>query len=216
MIAKDAYGILVRHLNREDAYQLQASLSGEGLETEVVDESQLPQLPVRKWVRHIAVREEGLVVCDPCERKIVLPWEALWIVSAGLVQEVDFTRVSPVFSTHGAEMSGLRSTSIPSERQVSMWLSDLFIQGGSLRFSFRARDLYFMDAEQKSSPDPDLAFLELVRHISGRATQAALNRVSYSLREGHSDAITYPSRNAYNEELLWILWRFRKAGYGLR
>jgi hypothetical protein len=240
-VARDAFGILLKNLEHDDAVKLHHALGREGIETELVDQAELPPLPDWKQVRQVAVRETGLVVCDPYGRELEIPWENFSLISAGLVWDTEFVRTSSPSggSDHsddfadilalrtvnalsmghwGVPMSSGLTSSAPTpisskrERQVWRWGADLFLKGVPLRFIFRPEQLQFIAQDQRADPDPTLAFLELIRSISQHTLSALTNRVVYALREGHTDTLSYPSRNAYQEEMTWILWRLRRSG----
>jgi hypothetical protein len=239
-VARDAFGLLLKNLEHDDAVTLHQALGREGIETELVNQADLPTLPEWKQVRRVAVRETGLVVCDPYGRELEIPWENLSLISAGLVWDTEFVRTSSPSggSDHSDDFadilalrtvnalsmgnwgmpmsSGLTSfapTPISSsqERQVWRWGADLFLKGVPLRFILRPEQLQFIDQDQRAAPDPTLAFLELIRTISQHSPIALTNRVVYALREGHTDTLSYPSRNAYQEEMIWILWRLQQS-----
>lgn len=237
-VARDAFGILVKQLESEEALALQAALWREGVETDVVDQAVLPSLPASRWFRRVAARESGFVGCDPYDRELILPWDSLALVSAGLVQSTELIRpASPARDSHGPGLSwdlgalldypgfhaglhlggspGLRQAHTPAtprERSVWRWTADLFLAGGTARFSVRADQVHFLDGRPPGETDRLTAFLELLRVVATRARRAVLNRVAFALREGQTDTIAYPSRNAYQEELVWLLWRLKQAG----
>ncbi len=232
-VAADAFGILLKQLTLENALALQASLGREGIATEVVDHAELGELPEAKRVRRIAARDEGLVVCDPLDRELVLPWESFRIVSCGLVLETEIRRnPAPsgalsamtdwepnlsdlVNGRFGVGSMGTGSGSAlvsSSERQSWKWTADLILSGGSMRFVFSPDRLFHLDRERQNPRNAEVDFLELVRAVGSRSTRAVLNRVAYALREGEAETLSYPSRNAYQEELIWLVWRLRHAG----
>ncbi len=236
-VARDAFGILVKQLEPEDALALQAALRREGVETDVVDHAALPELPAPKWFRRVAARESGFVGCDPYDRELTLPWDRIAVVAGGRVQNTEFTRPrSPATDFREVELPwavgsfldhpglhaklclgsslGMMQTSTSAstqERQVWRWTADLFLAGGAARFSLRADQIHFLDSRPQGEAERLSAFLELLRTIATHSRQALLNRVAFSLREGQTDTIAYPSRNAYQEELLWLLWRLKRV-----
>ncbi|MBN9694102.1 MAG: hypothetical protein J0M24_28005 [Verrucomicrobia bacterium] len=242
-VARDAFGILLKNLTHEDAVTLYQALAREGIETELVDQADLPPLPDWKWVRRVGLRETGLVICDPLGRELEIPWENLALISAGLVWDSEFVKTSRPASG-GADLEddfsglfaaralnafggvgplgmplrgpGIPLSSIPEtttqERQVWRWGADLFLKNVPLRFILRPDPLEIIQPEPITIADPTIRFLELIRSLSQHTPMALTNRVVYALREGHSDTLRYPSRNAYQEEMIWILWRLRQAG----
>jgi hypothetical protein len=60
--------------------------------------------------------------------------------------------------------------------------------------------------------DPAANFTLLVQDLAKYAPHAQLNRGAHHLREGVAEALRYPSKNAFFEEITWLLWRLRQAG----
>lgn len=241
-VARDAFGVLLRQLDFDAAQALQHSLAQQGVATDVVDEAELGELPAAKRVRRMGIQESGLAVCDPYDRELVIPWESLRVVSGGLVRTTELRRPSgggglgggggaagwePDLADWGAMivgpgiipvsmrpgmMSGTGSVQGARERQVWAWTADVILAGGSMRFVFSPDRLLAWPGAAPAEGDPESRFLELLRAVAERAGQAVMNRVAFALREGEIETISYPTRNAYQEELLWILWRLRQTG----
>src|SRR5579872_2096057 len=73
-LGRDAYGLLVKGFEEEQALAMQSALAAEGLETEVVDEAVLPELPPPKQLIKVDFTPEALVIYDILERTLQLPW----------------------------------------------------------------------------------------------------------------------------------------------
>ena len=72
------------------------------------------------------------------------------------------------------------------------------------RFNFA----YLGDRRTESLPEN---FALLTRDLIQFAPQAALNRGASDLRENTGKLLTYPSKNAFFEEIIWLLWRMQQA-----
>ena len=59
-LAEDAFGILVKNLSANDAMTLQGALQAEGVESAVVLQTDLPQLPPIKFVHQMDCLPEAL------------------------------------------------------------------------------------------------------------------------------------------------------------
>jgi hypothetical protein len=254
-VARDAFGVLLKQLEYDSAQILQHALAREGVETELVDEAQLGELPAAKRVRRVDIQEMGLAICDPYDRELLIPWESLRVVSGGLVLtpeqrrpagnggsasgssdgglgggfgddasdtwwEPDLADLGEMILGPGilpnSMLSGMKpdkgTAQVARKRQVWAWTADVILAGGSMRFVFSPDRLLAWPGTVPVTRNPETRFLELLRAVAERAGQAALNRVAFALRDGETETISYPSRNAYQEELLWILWRLRQAG----
>ncbi len=186
-VARDAFGILLKNLEHEDAVTLHQALGREGIETELVNQAELPKLPDWKQVRRLAVRETGLVVCDPYGRELEIPWENFSLISAGLVWDTEFVRSSSplggsddsddltgVLALRAVNTLGMGYWGLPmgsgltssaptpiqssQERQVWRWGADLFLKGVSLRFILRPDQLQFIQPDQRPRPTPPWPF----------------------------------------------------------
>src|SRR5260221_8635911 len=61
-LGKNAYGVVVRGFELEPALALKTALAEQGVQTEVVDEATLPQLPESRQVHRADCTPEGLVI----------------------------------------------------------------------------------------------------------------------------------------------------------
>jgi len=186
--ADDAYGFLARDLTIEDALFLQQALSGEGVEVEVVPESDLPQLPDQKLFHFVEVTAEALVVFDPLDRPVNVPWPAIRTIAAGFDRK-------------------------ELKLEIIVGDAELRFSTNIERLNFD-RMAHYLDAAEPGNIAT--GFVNLVRDLVGHAPQALPNRVAHYLTQPQLDgditeAITYPRPGAYLEELTWLLWRARRA-----
>src|SRR6266566_4712752 len=96
-LAKDAFGILVNNLSPTDAMTLQGALEAEGVETAVVLETDLPQLPATKFVHQMDCLPDALMVYDAIGREFPVQWDQITMIAAGRVRLTVFEqeRVPP-------------------------------------------------------------------------------------------------------------------------
>ena len=66
------------------------ALAAEGIETAVVLENELPQLPPAKFVRQMECLPDALMVYDPIGRNSPVSWDQVLLVAAGNVQVTVF------------------------------------------------------------------------------------------------------------------------------
>jgi len=72
----------VRGFELEAATALKGTLAGRGVETEVVDEATLPQLPESRQVHRADCTPEGLVITIRGP-ELTLGWQNIWVIAAG-------------------------------------------------------------------------------------------------------------------------------------
>jgi len=235
--ARDAFGILVRQVEVNDARTLQQALTSRGIGVEVVPETSLPVLPPAKRIVRAACRAEGFAPFDLLGRELLIPWAQVAAVCAGRVKQVEFgKRITasvtigqapsplsrgssgfPSHSDHGG-MGSLEYSPWSADRLVLTgeernwrWTADLVLAGG-LRFTFQAHEFHFQALGDRVTRSPDTNFALFLRDVLGWATTALTNRGAFALREGREDGPEYPTRNAFQEETLWLLWRLQQAG----
>jgi len=223
LVARDAYGILLKNLSLEDASDLQAALAAQGVETEVVAEEDLPGLPPAQRIRRADCLPESLMVYDPLGRAVPVEWGQLMGIAAGVVRMIEFKqgRARRVllggFASLDPEWADaeycevVTETKFKEEHNLRLVL-ELILAGGQHRYSINAEQFAFDYLGERRTEDLGANFVWLVRDLARFAPQALLNRGSLRLLEDPPQAFSYPSRNAFQEEIVWLLWR---AGQGL-
>lgn len=196
--AHDAYGILWRGLDAERAGALQAALAYEGVETEVALESEFPTLTAPRLIREVDFRPECLVVTDPLQRVTEVPWNEIILVAGGLIREPGRTRTAAV-TGEGSREDGL-----------GRLVLDLFLADGATRFEAFADEFNFGHLGRRLSDDPAVNHLFLIQELDEHAPHASLNQGAYLACQKPPELFAYPSKQAYQEELVWILWRMRR------
>lgn len=237
-IARDGFGILLRQLTEEDAGALQSSLAREGVATEIVDERALPAVPPSKLMRRVVYRLDAFVGYDPYDRELVIPWDRVALAAVGQMagagagwrseSSLDGTTQTEVLllenllrtGTFEVEERQPKMVRPKSEIESGIWVADFILVGGEIRFTLQAHQLAIVGLGERDMEDPLTNFFTFVRDSLWQLPSALLNRAAYALREelldrlldGHADCPRYPTRNAYHEELIWLLWRLRQSG----
>lgn len=227
-IANDAYGILVKNLGADDAVALQGALRDEGIETHMVLQSDLPQLPPIKFLRCADCQPDALMVYDPIGRTIPVPWGHVMLIAAGSVRVIEFRqeikRPGPAdwdypevehFLRDGF-MPGLKGFQTPlsatpesTTREIPTfrWLLEIVLTRAAMRFQIEADKFRFTTLGDRATADPGRNLGLLAQEMMKRAPDALVNRGAFHLREDPAGVMSYPSKNAFYEEMTWILWR---------
>lgn len=215
-LGSDAFGILVKNLTADHAASLQGALRTEGVETEIVDQRALPEMPPTKFVGRLDCLPEGLMIYDPLGRGFQLEWGHLMMIASGDVRLTEFTRVQRVRRRPRLDRYG----HIQDEPEVEVstreelkfhLLLELVLTRGVQRFSVTADRFNFIYlGERRTQSIPD-NFALLVQDLIHFAPHAAVNRGAFHIREDARDWFSYPSKNAFHEEIIWLLWRIRQA-----
>lgn len=217
ILANDAYGILVKGKTAEHARRLVESLRGEGIETEMVADQLLPELPQSKFVRKLHCTEEALVLHDPLGRPFRLPWEHIMFIAAGNVKLQEFKRTcidkkSVRFDGAGNPYSITETDYSTTEESRYKFLLEIIITRAALRYSVTVdKSMLFQSLGDEFNIKLEQSFATLIGQMTQFAPNAALNRGAYYLRENAGEVFSYPTKNAFQEEIIWLLWRMKQG-----
>lgn len=187
-VADDAFGLLARNLELEDALFLQQSLATEAVEVEVVPESDLPRIADAQLFNFLHNVDGKLILFDALDRASEAPCELVSIICAGFDQRE----------------YKLEIFLQPDQQRFSVTLD---------RIMFDRMPEFANPAEPDNVGE---MYRNLVRHLVRSCPHALTNRAAKTLsQEGLTgdvtEAITYPRPTAYAEEQTWLLWRWRSA-----
>jgi hypothetical protein len=213
-LAKDAYGILVRNLDKADAGTLHQALAGQGIETKIVPDNQVPAVPHGKIIQRMDVSPESLVLYDPLGRPFSLPWEHVMLVAAGRVRMSEFKRVRKEHVITQADAFGNPYTEVEvdystREEQNYHLLLEIVLTGAVIRYLVNGSKFNFQYLGNRLQENLTGNFSLLVQDICQRAPHAVLNRGAYHFRGKSDEPFLYPSKNAFYEEFTWLLWRMK-------
>lgn len=240
MMCRHSLGILARGLSREQAQQIQAQLAAQGIETGIADQAALPALPPMRHAIRVDCTTDALEIYDPVGHKFPLGWNDIMLVAAGKVAVTEFKRVSMPMSLPADQGRALgivdellfSNTNFPNVSRASVtqgeplhyesreehhqrWMVEVVIRGGGLRYNFEAEQALaplFLYLGDRRTDDVTTNFKLLVQDICRGATQAAVNRGAYYLREGNVNAFAYETKNAFYDEMTWLLWKLSADG----
>lgn len=210
--ANDAYGILLRGLDAENADALQASLRAEGVEIELVKESALPAIPVGKVTKRVAFGPGHLLAYDALEHATEVPWDEVMFIAAGYVRTDEVRK-----HRSAKEEAQLRSAAYtpldeagllkPGDEERYHMLLEIFLRDNQTRYSIAADEFLFDCLGSKLTDDLALNFVTLLQMVIAQAPHAGLNRGAFKANQEPPELFPYPSRGTFNEELTWMLWR---------
>ena len=208
--ANDAYGILVQNISAEQANAFSHALLGQGIETDVVAQADLPALPHTKFVQRLDCTPDALLIYDPLGRTFPLPWQHVMLVAAGCVRMTDFKRVEkPSWSTSDSKGGTYETTSIYNvEERSDRLLLEIVVSRAVLRYSVSAEKFRFDYLAERCTKNFPRNFALLVQDLAAFAPNAMLNRGAFFLKQ-NENLFSYPSKNAFFEEITWLLWRMK-------
>ena len=217
-VAADAFGILVKNLTVEKANQLQADLRAAGVETEVVEESGLPVLPATKFVHRMDCTAEALTIYDPLGRTFALAWGHILMIAAGFVRLTEFkpvraARLVITRDPYDAPITdSVAEVSHREERKYHLML-EIILNRAVLRYSVTADKFNFLYLGPRKTPSVQKNFELLVQDLASSAPQAQLNRGALAIKD-QAELFSYPTKNAFFEEITWLLWRMAQSAKG--
>ncbi len=211
--ANDAYGILVKNLSAEQAGAFSGALLSQGIDNEVVAESHLVPLPQTKFVHRLDCTLEGLLIYDPLGRSFLLAWGHILLIAAGCVRLTDFTRVErkvwAADDVDGGVIPMIESHSV--EERNNHLLLEIIVSGAVQRYSVSAEKFRFDYLGERRTKNLPENFALLVQDLAAFAPHAMLNRGAFFLKQNEA-LFPYPSKNAFFEEITWLLWRMKQEG----
>lgn len=218
-LGRDAFGILVKGKSPEVASAIQGSLRAQGIETHVVSEDQLPELPPTKFVNRVDFTEQALIIYDPLGRTFPVEWKHVMLIAAGSVKMTDFNRVRTEkqvarYGRHGEVHYDTEVEFSTKEERNAHLVLELVLTGAVARYTLKADDkspLLFTCLGERRTRDLPGNFALLVKEFCKFAPHAGLNRGAYCIREDSADMFAYPTKNAFYEEITWLLWRMRQG-----
>jgi hypothetical protein len=89
---------------------------------------------------------------------------------------------------------------------------EIILRNAVLRYSIKESHLLYYYLGDRAPRDKFEKFKMVVQDLTRFAPDAATNRGSFYLRESEDNPFAYPSKNAFYEEIVWLLWRLRHAG----
>ena len=217
VFAKSAFGILAQGLTADQAAAVKAGFTIQNFAVESVDEREVPAMPPIRHVRRMDCTPEALLIYDPVGRPVPLAWKNILLIAAGSVVMAEFDRVEEVTKVPGYDpYTGTRRATITThydqEKQRERWLLEIIIRGGSLRFSVNSHEasaMLFQYLGDRQVQGFAGNFQLLVRDIIQYAPEAAQNRGAASIREQQPKPFQYANRKAFNEEIIWLLWKLK-------
>jgi len=185
-VADDAFGLLARNLEWDDALFLQQSLSTEGVEVEVIPESDLPRIPHARLFTYLQCEDGRLVFFDALDRPLETSCKEVAVICAGFDQR-EF-KLDVFLNTESQRLSATLE-----------------------RLKFERMPEFTNPSEPYNVGEK---YRNLVRSLVKACPNARPNRAAAILAQPDlsgdiTKAITYPRPTAYTEEQTWLLWRLQ-------
>jgi hypothetical protein len=215
ILGRDAFGVLVKDFSAEQAAALQGALRVEGVETEIVEQTRLPEMPPTKLVHRLECQPEHLLIYDPLGNSFPLPWRHVLLIAAGAVRLNEFVRQRKPrevmrVTGRGHLVQETEFETVTREERNFHLLGEIIISGAALRYSFTADRLLIHTPPAARAESEAANFGLFVRELIRHSPHAGLNRGASSLAREAPEIFSYPSKNAFHEEIVWMLWQAKK------
>jgi len=215
-LAANAQGILLRHLSADEARAFHRALQAEGVAAAMVAESDLELLPASKALHRVSLTDPALEIYDLRGQPSPLPWNEIVLVAAGAVPHIEIgvqQRESTTVKLH--PLWGLwPKRTVESMHKVeaeSQLILEIVLANRAGRYELNAAQFPFKYAVDRPELSTLGKFVWLVREVSRRAGVAILNRGAADVRHGVELIRGYPSRQAFLDEMIWLLWNSKRC-----
>jgi len=215
VLGKDACGVLIKGFELERASIMQSALAAQGVETKIVEDAVLPELPPPRQLAKVEFAPDGLLTDDLVNRKILLEWNNILLIAAGRARLTDFTRevISKPMKRSGRDGNAgpkLLINTVTREEQKDHLLLEIIMRGNASRYHVKADRpeawLLFGCLGERRSRNPAANLSLFVRDMAKHAPSALLNQGALDMRENVNASLCYPSQTAFYREITWLLW----------
>ena len=215
---KDAYGILLRGQELEHATMLQEALRREQIETHLIAESTLPVLPIAHVMRELEFLPDRLKITDPMQRAMEVPYADFLLVIAGYVKIREIRKHRATLEEPASRSAGIGQDLVSGfssrEEEHPHLLLDLYLRNGG-RYSLDADAFSYDCLGDRRTEDKALNFVALIQTLIQAAPNAGQNQGAYMACQDPPELFPFPSKAAFNEETIWMLWRIAQQGTGV-
>ncbi|MBL4664458.1 MAG: hypothetical protein JKY23_00625, partial [Nitrospinaceae bacterium] len=214
ILSRHGYGILVDRLLEKDAWTLHSALTNEGIQTQVVPDSAIPDLPPIKHIRRLEIHDDSLGIRDPLGREIHIPWKDIMMITAGKTRVMKFKskyRPTPSPTAIGGGLLGRRLyvhkkrlNSHSREILEPIWILELFLRGNTMRFQVRSDRFTFQklysghrSGFNTGSSARKESFARLIYDLSSYIPDALVNRGAYYIKKELDTDLVYTNKGAF-------------------
>ncbi|NIA07599.1 MAG: hypothetical protein GWP14_08200 [Actinobacteria bacterium] len=221
-LSADAFGILADGLRAETARIVAGQLAQAGIQVDVVHHDQIPTLPDPHTLRRAGCGPKAFMPTDSLGRDEPVDWSRVILIAAGIVPLRETKRkIRTRYKVRYVGGVGLGLGHIPPvyvvpERELSIryqrksrGLLDVFVKDEPYRYHIRAEKFNYNYLGDRQTNNKMENFTQLVHDVVSYATAAALNRGAVAIKDEGIEAIfSYPSKHAFEEETIWLLYKF--------
>jgi hypothetical protein len=198
---------------------MQSALAAHGVETEVVEDPVLTELPLARQLTKVTFTPEALQIHDVMGRSFPLQWNDILVIAAGRTWMTDFTSdlVSRVvglanrgYAPRGDYAPKVKVEKVTKEEQREHLLLEIITRGAALRYHVTADVpetlLLFQCLGECRCNEPATNLSLFVQELARFAPEAILNYGAFHMCETRDPSFSYPSKTAFYREITWLLW----------
>ena len=218
ILSADAFGILAEGLSAETARIVAGQLAQAGVTVDVVHQGQIPNLPGPRTLRRAGCRPRVFMAADSLGREVPVDWSNVLLVAAGIapLREAQRKIRTRYKVRYGAGSLKVPIVYVVPEKEVSMryrtearGLLDILVEDEPYHYHIRADKFNYGYLGERQTNNQMENFSQLVGEMVSYATGAALNRGAVAIRDDGLEAtFSYPSKHAFEEETIWLLYKF--------
>jgi len=214
-------GMLVRKLNLDQAIALQANLKAVGIQTEVVAEMALPVLSESRIIRSLEFSAETLAVRDVMQRSTTIAKQDFKLLAAGSVRTAAFSRRRIETQEVRAHTLHIPIHAFPlmipivqhetrvqyMARESEEWVLRAEIMAVNQRFVIEGENFDYGCLSSAMTQDIATNFCLLIHKLASKFSPSLVCRGVRSILADPPDFAYYTNKDAFHNELLWLLWR---------
>jgi hypothetical protein len=144
-------------------------------------------------------------------RMVPVAWDQIALIASGNVRVRETRKVRTTLEEPPSHAAGIAYDTLSDSHTKAVenehLMLELFLSDGTSRFTFAMDEFAFDCIAERLSHDRTHNFMLLVQELEKNTPFASLNRGAFVACQRPPQLFTYPSRPAFNEELIWMLWR---------
>ena len=207
--ARDVCGVVAKGLSEDAAAVLRSALGRAGVEAVVVPEEDLLRLPTARSVSRMDCSAEQLVVHEQLAGPKDISWDHVRLLAAGRVRCAEFKRIVEHRSGNSDSIESRMRPADVTHRETASWLLllEIYLDVEPGRYDMRADRFCFFGLGDRETTVTERNFALLVRDMIRFAPGAVLNMGARILKDDEYATFEYPTRQAFEEEIVWSFWR---------
>jgi hypothetical protein len=200
-------GILAEHLSQENARKLAETLQSIGIETQVLDMSEVVPRPQPVDVVNAEISPRGFVTRDMYLKETVVPWDSVVFLSATRVKQTTRPAVNHLSL---APTGGVRGDAHSAVGEGS-WVLAIYTNGATPHYRIQQNRFNYTYLGERRTLKSFENLRLVAADIARFATQAAMGEGFKSLLAGGT-ARDHSTLQTFEEESRWHLQRLRERG----